>query len=635
LKDTNQYLYTSENDLSTRSLNIIKDLGGIPPLLSHYKNHQTFLNIRKSGVFTNNELISFCEYLCDHGLTTSSAIDHSSEIIEFPSNIDVELLSSLYLHQKDLLTTRPRNVLDSLENKYNYSIGQAQKILFFKKHFVANFDFIQLGNVGANSAKELTQFTETLRAYILGTASDSADLHKSLTVKQLSKLFDYHYNPELIELIVNRDQYHFQRTLCILLHTVPLTNKKRQILDYLFFDSSSYSVKELAKIIGCSYQLVRVNTDFLNDEFIPTKINSISLGISATPFDLPNAAEKLYIEIPNIEHFEFNGRLITPNPTLSKLAFRLIFKDNLILVDDILKELLIEINSFDVTQANIFINPEFVKKSHLAQLLQFLNTEIYNFEIVSFEYDLKILIMRFYRENDLAVLSRDEIETLYRIILRIRNSEFLIQRMDLKRTAKKERTNHILKIAEELLKEASTPVKTQILLNAINDNGIEIDVHQLLHKLGKHKNTFIRLGNSLWGLKERDQIDELRGSLREIAEDILQKKDMPIHISELIAIIEKMRPISLLSLNSNLRASESKMFKFFNCSFIGLSLKKYEQYWYDIPRFTPAYLRKEQILLGSKANDIDLAERMHSRYGYPKMHVEYVLSNRTKIDENL
>jgi len=635
LKDTNQYLYTSENNLSTRSLNIIKDFGGIPPLLSHYKNHQTFLNIRKSGVFTNNELISFCEYLSDHGLTTSSIIDHSSEIIEFPSNIDIELLSSLYLHQKDLLTTRPRNVLDSLENKYNYSIGQAQKILFFKKHFLANFDFIQLGNVGANSAKELTQFTETLRAYILGTASDSADLHKSLTVKQLSKLFDYHYNPELIELIVNRDQYHLQRTLCILLHTVPLTNKKRQILDYLFFDSSSYSVKELAKIIGCSYQLVRVNTDFLNDEFIPTKINSISLGISATPFDLPNAAEKLYIEIPNIEHFEFNGRLITPNPTLSKLAFRLIFKDNLILVDDILKELLIEINSFDVTQANIFINPEFVKKSHLAQLLQFLNTEIYNFEIVSFEYDLKILIMRFYRENDLAVLSRDEIETLYRIILRIRNSEFLIQRMDLKRTAKKERTNHILKIAEELLKEASTPLKTQILLNAINDNGIEIDVHQLLHKLGKHKNTFIRLGNSLWGLKERDQIDELRGSLREIAEDILQKKDMPIHISELIAIIEKMRPISLLSLNSNLRASESKMFKFFNCSFIGLSLKKYEQYWYDIPRFTPAYLRKEQILLGSKANDIDLAERMHSRYGYPKIHVEYVLSNRTKIDENL
>ena len=110
---------------------------------------------------------------------------------------------------------------------------------------------------------------------------------------------------------------------------------------------------------------------------------------------------------------------------------------------------------------------------------------------------------------------------------------------------------------------------------------------------------------------------------------------MPIHISDLIAIIEKMRPISLLSLNSNLRASESKMFKFFNCSFIGLTAKKYEQYWYDIPRFRPAYLRKEQILLGSRANDIDLVERMHSIYGYPKIHVEYVLSTRAKIGEDL
>ena len=635
MKEPNQYLYTNENDLSTRSLNILKDLGGIPALLVHFKKYGSFLNIRKSGVFTNNELISFCEYLCDHELTVSSVSDHSSDIIEFPSNIDVELLSSLYLHQKDLLTTRTRNVLDSLENKYDYSIGQEQKILFFKKHFLANFDFKQLDNVGANSAKELTQFTEALRTYILGTASASEDLYKSLTVKQLSKLFGYHYNPELIESIVIGDQYHFQKTLCILLHTIPLTNKKRQILKYLLFDSNSYPAKELAKLIGCSYELVRVNNDFLNDDFIPAKINLISNSISATPFDLPNATEKLYIEIQNIEHFEFDGCLITPNPTLSKLAFRLIFKDKLILVDEILKELLIEINSFDVTQANIFINPEFVKKSHLSQLLQFLDTEIYNFEIVSFEYDLKILITRFYRENDLTVLSRDEIDILYRIILRVKKKEFLIEKMDLKRIVKKERTNHILKIAEELLKEANAPLKTQVLLNAINDNGIEMDVHQLLHKLGKNKNTFIRLGNSLWGLKERDQIEELRGSLREIVEDILLKRDMPIHISDLIAIIEKMRPISLLSLNSNLRASESKMFKFFNCSFIGLTAKKYEQYWYDIPRFRPAYLRKEQILLGSRANDIDLVERMHSIYGYPKIHVEYVLSTRAKIGEDL
>lgn len=635
MKEPSQYLYTNENDLSTRSLNIVKDLGGIPALLVHYQKYGSFLNIRKSGVFTNNELISFCEYLCDHELTTSSVSNDSPEIIEFPSNINVDLLSSLYLHQKDLLTTRTRNVLDTLENKYDYSIGQEQKILFFKKHFLTNFDFKELSNVGANSAKELTQFTETLRAYILDTGSASQDLHKSLTVKQLSKLFDFHYKPDLIESIVSGDQYHFQKTLCILLNTVPLTNKKREILKYLLFDATSYSAKELAKLIGCSYELVRVHADFLNDNFIPAKINLIRSSISSDPYDLPYYEGKLYIEIPNIDHFEFDGQLITPNPTLSKLAFRVVFKDKLILVDDILKELLIEINSFDVTQANIFVSPEFVKKSHISQLLKFLNNEIYNFEIVSFEYDLKILIIRFYRENDLTVLRREEIDILYKIILSIKKKEFLIEKMDLKRIAKKERTNHILKIAEELLKEANAPLKTQVLLKTINNNGIEIDVHQLLHKLGKNKNTFVRLGNSLWGLKERDQIEELRGSLREIVEDILLKREIPIHISELIAIIEKMRPISLLSLNSNLRASESKMFKFFNCSFIGLSAKKYEQFWYDIPRFTPAYLRKEQILLRSRANDIDLVERMHSRYGYPKMHVEYVLSNKAKLDENL
>lgn len=626
MKKIYPYLYTKEDDLSTRSLNIIKDLGGISSLLVYYKIHGSFLNIRKSGARTNIELTSLCEYLISHKHSNSIAENPSASGEDSPLEINLELIHSLYLLEKDLLAFRTRNVLSSLEEMNNYFSGQEQKKLFFEKYFLANYDFNQLAKVGRNSIRELTQLTRVIRFYILNESNSK--LRETLLFKQLSQLFNNKYNSKDIQTLMDGDKYNFLKCLCVLINSVRIDQKKNQILKYYLFDNNAYPIKELANKIECSYELIRITINFIHNEFILNQINLLRTSINAEAYDLSNYDENFYVDIPNIKHFEFYGLPVTPNAIFSKIYYRLILKDRFVLIDEILSEVTTEIKAFNFAQCNVFIKHGFVSKTHLVQLLQFLNTEIYNFESVGFDYDLKILITRFYKENALDDLSRVEIDTLHRIILRIKESELLIDKMNLKRIEKKERINHILEIAEKLIKEIGTPLKTQALLTAINAAGLNIDTPQLLHKLGKNKSTFVRLGNSLWGLKGYHQIQELSGSLREIVEDILLKRDTPIHISELVSIMEKMRPISLKSLNTNLRASDTKMFKFFNCSFIGLSTKKYDQYWYDIPRFKPAFLKKEQKLLSRGGNYNNLIERMYEIYGYPKIHLKYLLSKQ-------
>jgi len=621
-EESSQYLFTSEDDLSVRSQNVIKQLGGIPSLLEHYEKHHTFLDVRNSGVNTDKELTSFCAYLNSLDEEVPFIKEDSLDIDE--TKIDFESLSAYYLRSKEFLSARTINALKNLEVELDFHISAEHRVIFFKKYFLNNFNYKDVKNVGAKSSKELDKLKDNLITYIRERATGSTLPNRTLLIKQLDKLFE----PEMVESLVHDDKYHFQKALCVLLKRAPLTYKKNLIFNCYFFENESYTLQEIADIVGCTRELVRIHIKSLEDEFIPSQVNILKSKVNALPYDIQDYIGQSYLDFPNIEPFEFNGAWFAPNSNLTKLVFQLLLKDKFVLIDDILSDLHTENKSFDLDQLNVFINKEFLAKAQLVKLFQFLNGEIYNFESIGFEYDLRILIERFYRENDYTNLNRDEIDKLDSLIRRIRKKELQIDPVDLKRIAKREQNDRILTIVEELLRER--PLKTQEILSAINSNGFDLDITQLLHKLGKHKSTFVRLGNSVWGLTKLQQVDNLRGSLREIVEDILLKRSDPIHISELIGIIEKMRPISVESLNSNLRASESKMFIFFHCSFIGLSAKKYDQYWHEIPRFVPSYLKKEQLLLGPTVNDVDLAEHMQSLYGYPKVHLEYLLLNRSK-----
>lgn len=79
--------------------------------------------------------------------------------------------------------------------------------------------------------------------------------------------------------------------------------------------------------------------------------------------------------------------------------------------------------------------------------------------------------------------------------------------------------------------------------------------------------------------------------MRETIEQKLYESEVPLHISEIHEYVNSLRPISEHSLRSNMRMEEDKIFTFFNCSFIGLSAKIYDEYWYQIPKVKAAHIR--------------------------------------------
>jgi len=542
---------------------------------------------------------------------------------------NVLLLEQIYTLEKSHLGTRSKNALTAQEEKHGFNSNLEQKQYFFQKHFIEQFDFLQLANIGITTALELRRFSELIREFIRCSLENSLDPKDVLLQKQLSALFANEIEADQIKLLIAGSEFYLFRTACVLLKRASISKTKHRILEQLWFIENPGSAKEIARKVGCSYELVRISIDSFRDEILPSVVREIRARITTKSVDAEFSTDVLFLDLQSISHFAFNESLYTPNLELSKALHKVALSENFIVADELLQELSPPgARCFNSKNRNLLLNKAAIERLDCKHLLEFLDREIYNFEKLQFDYDLRVLIKRFYKENTHQDIEKHELNALYELIEKIKKDAPLVDIRNRKKTEKKEKTNRILEIAEKVILSNGSPMKTNDILQAVHGYNIEVDTQQLLHKLGRCKEIFTRLGNSFWGLKEYHQIDHLTGSLREIVQDILLSHHEPIHITELAEIISKMRPISIKSLATNLKLAESKSFVFFNCSFVGLASKKYAGYWDEIRRFIPARLTTELAKYKSTPDPEVVANRMFELYGYPKIHTKYILSIR-------
>ena len=96
------YEYTKYEELSTRSKNLVQDIGGMDEVVKFYKTHGNFLSFRKSGRKTNRELCSISQYII-----ANEKLYFSKPLVE------------KYFMTKSSLSVRAANVLSNLEEVYN------------------------------------------------------------------------------------------------------------------------------------------------------------------------------------------------------------------------------------------------------------------------------------------------------------------------------------------------------------------------------------------------------------------------------------------------------------------------------------------------------------------------------------
>ena len=136
-------------------------------------------------------------------------------------------------------------------------------------------------------------------------------------------------------------------------------------------------------------------------------------------------------------------------------------------------------------------------------------------------------------------------------------------------------------LAYEILKEVGVPTKIDKLYNILISKQPEFSMLE-----SSFRNTFgsdsrfVPIGRqSVWGLKEWEyqREDFLGGSMLEMAEKLLQERDVPMHISEIVSNISKYRDTDEDRLIRNLRINHQRKFILLKKQYVGLSYKSYPE----------------------------------------------------------
>ena len=384
--------YTRKEQLDRRSLNIIDEMGGLENLLQYYYMNHSFLKIGKVGFSTNNQLCSFCEYL--ESVNTENP---QKDIVESIDEANIDRYIRIYEIEKSMLSVRVNNVLDKLEADHKYNESSYNKLQFLKKIFSRKFDFYSIRNLGLKSVNELIALKEKI---ITGNLNEDAFLDNGLKLEvilskdsRIEVLLGEHEKDEL----VIDGKYCFEKILCVFLLTTSIIKEKYHgVMRNRYFSETYLDRRQLSQFIHITPERIRQVEINLKETLLPLAINLVREGLNIEFDEIGNFSQKNFVELKDFEHFSFKGNLITPNTELSKFVCQKIYL-NYSLIDELIKS---DSRSFELPTKNLFISKVFISRTEFLKLLEWADEQIYSFEIISFEYNLEILIQRFYNEHD-------------------------------------------------------------------------------------------------------------------------------------------------------------------------------------------------------------------------------------------
>lgn len=619
--------YTNENDLSTRSLQVMERLGGTEQMLQHYKTFKTFLNIKKAGVLVNKELSFYCQYLLE---MEKQLIP---EVMEQISMEDFEKLLYGYQLEKQFLPIKVKNILTKTEYLADFNDSMEDKLEFFRKYFLKSLNFKVIRGVGSKTIIDLKNFTQVVLNYknlddnfFNNTNLNVAEPPKSLT-DHLNLLFNDNYSPQELASFVNGESYKFQRVLILLLNT-SFNETQTNIYWYYYFEKEHFTYTGLANKLFFSKELVRVYIKNFEDKILNKLCAKIKNRLGDNYSDIPPFDNSHFLNLDNFENFEFDGKVYTPNFKLMKLVYTCFLGDDYIHFEQLIKESVEYNKSFDLKEQNLFLTKIFVETYKIQGLLNYLNKEIFNFEITESDYDLAQLVYQFFTKNSIEINNSIITSICEELILKVKKVEWDFYAVGAKNQRKKKYRKMIIDYTYNYLKECNSVQKTRPILENLAKNKMIVDRFELMNILCREKSKFIKFGLGVWGLTDWQIGLDLKGSIRQIVVAMLQANELPIHISEIHETINKIRPISFHSLDTNLRADIHDTFKFFNCSYIGLSKKKYDKYWKKIPRFYSLKAIKNRIKNQNFETLADEIDFIIKKFGYPKKHLEYKFAEK-------
>jgi hypothetical protein len=611
---------------SRRASNFILSIGGFEKAAKIFSIERTFTRFQHVGRKTNEELIKFFEIY-------ELNLIHSDEKNKDVINQQETLLIEKYLWAKSKSSTRVINLLNENEKNEHFYESTANKHKFIYKFFFGDFKFESLRNLGHRSLKDILEIKQYIEEYMSESGKISAFDNNSNNSNDillnpqpsytLSKKLNFVVPEEIVKNLEQESNSlrFFHSVLIEYLLRINLNSTAKQILTKQYFSIENYSRQDLCDFFSLSRERIRQHIVRIDEHIIPGAISAVLFACKDTySIELFPAIGEIFeiheekFDVPSLNDNQ-------PNKSYYLSVYKLLLRESHTYLNQLVLDSTSSLLSFVPSDGLIFVSNNLLDRTQFKGLLAWADQEIFNFEVISFDYNNEVLIRRFYIENEINIDVAD-LKQVSLLLSLLKRTQWDVYDNKKKKAINDNKKEELLCIIEEFIRASCKTMKTADILDHLVEKKYEIRLHQLLTLLGSDKLRIRSAGTGYWGTPE---MVETQGSLRSIVSFLLTRSDIPLHISEILNHISAFRPTNERSIITNLQMVENDMFIFFNCKFIGLKGKIYDDYWYDLPKTLGRHFRT--ILLREFTID-KLSNEYLEKYRYPEIHTRYLYETK-------
>lgn len=575
-------------DLSIRSFNVCNDNGlkDLFAILKHYQQYKTFLNLRKCGNKSSDELIVICiKYSQYYGAERSDDVKQEKKIISTVNNLtrtQREIVNSFIETNANNLSNRSKNSISSFLNGNLKIRNISERILGNDR-----FNFQDLKNVGTLTVTELNSFFDSISDFI----------------EKVSELKNEN------DLVALRNKFFIEKTFSISIISDEILESQSifSLVDFLINNDAIFEKNEkiiFQKAFKIYYEQPERTIDDIAEEINISRerVRQIRKGIAENLFNsiqfTRNFNDDLYqkYDIDKNQHLiniedDLNGLINGVNKTnfsneFNSFIIYTYFSDKFDLfgeIEDVLLPRYFKSKERHNWENFYLVNKKISRLFSFDDFVNDLDKRLSERIEESYYFNFNSYLLNFSKSTNLDLLF-----IISKVAEKILNNEFgihidtddniLFARNTLKQG---------YEYAYEALKLLGKPSKVNEITKKVEELHPYYETNDAKVRASlKRDNGFVPIGRrSVFGLKEwENELENFKGgTIRSIVSEYLKSEVDPKHISEITKYVLDYRPNTYeRSILDNLKADDSRKFIFFKNSTIGLKSKKYDNLFVEL-----------------------------------------------------
>ena len=290
---------------------------------------------------------------------------------------------------------------------------------------------------------------------------------------KILRLLDNKIDIDEVEDIIEYNQYSFKKLISIYLLNLDLRRRQREVLLHQFFREEHTGVSDIAKEVSCTNERIRQIVEGFEKIIIPEAISSMLNYLKDIPSELVLFGDMNIVICNNLPSVIYKKTKYSPNNYFTVYVYSIILKKNFLSLNEAVFNSNKTRKSFLSITETIFISKIFIKNSYFFDFIDWIDNEIYSFETIEFEYELEVLVERFYKESDI-IISKEILNELIQIIGKIKKTNWSDINKLITRNRTRRNYEDAINLSYDFIKLYEKPQKTASIITHLQSHLIDL-----------------------------------------------------------------------------------------------------------------------------------------------------------------